>query len=226
MHPCFVRFRVSESSRNRVKRSGERPSQPHHFPRQYLCKKLKCNKFSVCIWIVAQQNEKKYDASHVMYRDGVYYYVRRIPCDLTRFYLVKRICFSLKTKSLKTANRSAASISQRLDDYWLRLRLQKRDIPVIHLTKQNENNNSAAPTLGHACDLYLRLKGIGKDKVFNRTAKRNTAYVIEVLGDRPLDTYSSSDASTFRYWLIGKGMTIKTVKRVFASFPAIVSLTI
>ena len=169
---------------------------------------------------------KKYDASHVMYRDGVYYYVRRIPCDLTRFYLVKRICFSLKTKSLKTANRSAASISQRLDDYWLRLRLQKRDIPVIHLTKQNENNNSAAPTLGHACDLYLRLKGIGKDKVFNRTAKRNTAYVIEVLGDRPLDTYSSSDASTFRYWLIGKGMTIKTVKRVFASFPAIVSLTI
>ena len=52
-----------------------------------------------------------------MYRDGVYYYVRRIPCDLTSFYSVKRLCFSLKTKSLKEANRSAASISQRLDDY-------------------------------------------------------------------------------------------------------------
>ena len=168
----------------------------------------------------------KYDASHVMYRDGVYYYVRCIPCDLTSFYSVKRLCFSLKTKSLKAANRSAASISQRLDDYWLGLRLQKLDIPAIHLTKQNESNASAAPALSDACDLYLRLKGIGKDKVFKRTAKRNTAYVIEVLGDRPLDTYSSSDAATFRDWLIGKGMTMKTVKRVFASVRAIVNLTI
>ena len=168
----------------------------------------------------------KYDASHVMYRDGVYYYVRRIPCDLTSFYSVKRLCFSLKTKSLKAANRSAASISQRLDDYWLGLRLQKLDIPAIHLTKQHESNTSVSPALSDACDLYLRLKGIGKDKVFKRTAKRNTAYVIEVLGDRPLDTYSSSDAATFRDWLIGKGMTMKTVKRVFASVRAIVNLTI
>ncbi len=168
----------------------------------------------------------KYDASHVMYRDGVYYYVRRIPCDLTSFYSVKRLCFSLKTKSLKAANRSAASISQRLDDYWLGLRLQKLDIPAIHLTKRSESNASAAPALSDARDLYLRLKGIGRDKVFKRTAKRNTAYVIEVLGDRPLDTYSSLDAATFRDWLIGKGMTMKTVKRVFASVRAIVNLTI
>jgi len=168
----------------------------------------------------------KYDASHVMYRDGVYYYVRRIPCDLTSFYSVKRLCFSLKTKSLKAANRSAASISQRLDDYWLGLRLQKLDIPAIHLTKQDESNTSVAPKLSDACDLYLRLKGVGKDKVFKRTAKRNTEYVIKVLGDRPLDTYTSSDAATFRDWLIGRGMTIKTVKRVFASVRAIVNLTI
>ena len=168
----------------------------------------------------------KYDASHVMYRDGVYYYVRRIPCDLTSFYPVKRLCFSLKTKSLKAANRSAGSISQRLDDYWLGLRLQKLDIPAIHLTKQNDSSTSVAPTLSDACDLYLRLKGVGKDEVFKRTAKCNTAYVIEVLGDRPLDAYSSSDAATFRDWLIGKGMTIKTVKRVFASVRAIVNLTI
>ena len=168
----------------------------------------------------------KYDASHVMYRDGVYYYVRRIPCDLTSFYTVKRLCFSLKTKSLKAANHYAASISQRLDDYWLGLRLQKLDIPAIHLTQKNESNASAAPSLSGACDLYLRLKGIGRDEVFKRTAKRNTAYVIKVLGDRPLDTYSSSDAATFRDWLLMKGMSIKTVKRVFASVRAIINLAI
>ena len=50
--------------------------------------------------------------------------------------------------------------------------------------------------------------------------------MIEVLGDHSLDTYSSSDAATFRDWLIGKGMTIKTVKHIFASIRAIVNLTI
>ena len=50
--------------------------------------------------------------------------------------------------------------------------------------------------------------------------------MIEVLGDRPLDAYSLSDSATFRDWLIGKGMTIKTVKRVFSSVRAIVNLTI
>ena len=161
-----------------------------------------------------------------MCRDCVYYYVRPIPCDLTSFYSVKRLCFSLKTKSLKAANRCAASISQRLDDYWLGLRLQKFDIPAIHLTKHNGSNTSVAPKLSDACDLYLRLKGIGRDKVFKRTANRNTAYVIKVLGDRRLDTYSWSDAATFCDWLIGKGRTIKTVTRVFASVRALVNLTI
>ena len=113
-----------------------------------------------------------------------------------------------------------------MDDYWLGLRLQKLGIPAIHLTKQNENNTSVAPTLTDACDLYLRLKGIGKDKVFKRTAKRNTAYVIDALGDRPLDTYSSSDAAVFRDCLINRGMAVKSVKRVFASVRAIVNLAI
>ena len=40
-----------------------------------------------------------------MNRDGVYYYIRRVPCDLSDFYAIKRLCFSLKTKSLNTARR-------------------------------------------------------------------------------------------------------------------------
>ncbi|MEC8582927.1 MAG: DUF6538 domain-containing protein, partial [Pseudomonadota bacterium] len=40
-----------------------------------------------------------------MNRDGVYYYIRRVPCDLSDFYAIKRLCFSLKTKSINTAKR-------------------------------------------------------------------------------------------------------------------------
>ncbi len=50
--------------------------------------------------------------------------------------------------------------------------------------------------------------------------------MIKVLGDRGIASYSSSDAGKFRDWLLEKGMTIRTVKRVFSSVRAIINLTI
>ena len=77
-------------------------------------------------------------ANHVLFRDGIYYYVRRVPCDLSEFYTVNRLSFSLKTKSVSTAVRFSNSISQRLEDYWLGLRLQKMDIPAISLVRTSD----------------------------------------------------------------------------------------
>ena len=74
----------------------------------------------------------KYAANHVLLRDGVFYYVRRVPSDLAEHYSVKRLCFSLRTKSYKSAIHASKSASQRLEDYWLGLRLQKIDIPALH----------------------------------------------------------------------------------------------
>ena len=70
----------------------------------------------------------KYAANHVLLRDGIFFYVRRVPLDLAEYYSVKRLCFSLRTKSYKSAIHASKSVSQRLEDYWLGLRLQKIDI--------------------------------------------------------------------------------------------------
>ena len=51
---------------------------------------------------------------------------------------VKRLCFSLCTKSYKSAIHASKSVSQRLEDYWLGLRLQKIDIPVLDLVKSDD----------------------------------------------------------------------------------------
>ena len=56
----------------------------------------------------------KIDIPHLYIRDGVYYFVRRIPVDIRSYYSSKRISMSLKTKSLATANRAVKSINQRL----------------------------------------------------------------------------------------------------------------
>ena len=115
---------------------------------------------------------KKYAPEHVMNRDGVYYYVRPIPYDLIAYYNVSRLCSSLKTKSLKAAIRTSKSVTQRIKNYWLGLRLQNMDIPAIQVVRSNDNLQDNTIKLSEACELYLRLKGVGKDKVFIRTAKR------------------------------------------------------
>ena len=136
-----------------------------------------------------------------MKRDNQFYYVRHIPSDLTHHYSVQRICFSLKTKSDSTAVRFFKSITQRLDDYWFGMRLKNMNVPAGDKIKLDSAiNDDETPKISDALDLYLRLKGIGKDKVFFRTAKRNIRYVIKVLGNKSLKSYSSSDGGKFRDW--------------------------
>ena len=159
-------------------------------------------------------------------REGVYQFIRRIPVDLSDHYGSSRIQISLKTKNISVACRSARSITQRLDDYWLGLRLQKMDIPAINLVRTSSNSTNNDYMLTDALDLYLKLKGIDKDKTFIRTANRNTEYVIQVLGNKSVTAYSSSEAAEFRDWLINKGMGKSTVKRVFSSIRSIINLTI
>ena len=165
-------------------------------------------------------------ANHMLLRNETYYFLKRVPYDLKDYYSVKRLCFSLKTKSYSSALRMTKSVLQRLEDYWLGIRLQKMDIPAIHLVKANDNIDDSSPLISDALDLYLKLKGEGKDKVFIRTANRNIEYIIKVLGNKSIRLYSSSDASKFRDWLMEQGMSNSTLKRVFSSVKAIINLSI
>ena len=70
----------------------------------------------------------KSGASYVSCRAGVYYYTRRVPYDVRQHYASARLSFSLRTKSNAGALRAAQSVTQRLEDYWLGLRLQDMDI--------------------------------------------------------------------------------------------------
>ena len=160
---------------------------------------------------------------HVMNRAGVYYYVRRIPADLKQHYSVKRLCYSLRTKSHSQAMRTASSVHQRLEDYWLGLRLQQMDIPAIHLVKTDDVEDTS-PLMMDAVEMYLSIKG-KDDRTFIRTARRNGEYVSKVLGNRPITSYSSSEAAQFRDWCFQQDMNINTVKRVFASVRSIINLT-
>ena len=73
---------------------------------------------------------------------------------------------------------------------------------------------------------YLWLKGVNKGKVFRRGAERNIQSVVDVLSDRPLDEYSSSDAAAYRDYLLKRGLTTNSVKRNFATIRSVINLAI
>ncbi len=105
-----------------------------------------------------------YGVNHIMKRDGVYYYIRRVPRDLSDFYAIKGLCFSLKTKSINTARRLPRSIEQKLEDYWLGLRLHNLDIPKIKVSSKPKNTlDQDGVSLSDALKL-IKIERAGKIK--------------------------------------------------------------
>ena len=147
-------------------------------------------------------------------KSGTYYFVRRVPKDIQEHYTSSRVVICLKTNRRDSAFKASRSIAQRLEDYWLSLRLSKLDIPALHLLRDKplSASVSSSMTLSEALELYLRLKGGNKDKVFHRGAERNIQSVIDVLGDRPVDEYASSDAASYRDYLLKQGLTTNSVR--------------
>ncbi len=168
------------------------------------------------------------NVSYLYKKRGVFYFSKRVPCDVKSYYKSDRIVICLRTKSNASGIRASKSLYQKLDDYWTSIRLTKMEVPAQHLlvSKPPVNSNSSAPILSQALSTYLKLKGVDKDKTFIRGANRNIKYVIELLGDLPIDNYNTKDASAFRDWLIEKGLLISSVKRVFSSIRSIINLSI
>ena len=166
--------------------------------------------------------------SYLYKKRGVYYFSKRVPCDVRSYYRSDRIVICLRTKSSVSAIRASKSLYQKLDDYWTSIRLTNMQVPAEQMlvSKPLVNSNSSAPLLSEAVFTYLKLKGEGKNNLFVRTANRSIKYVIELLGDLPIDVYSSKDASKFRDYLLDRGLLISSVKRIFSSIRSIINLSI
>ena len=170
----------------------------------------------------------KSDASYLYQKRGVYYFSKQVPCDVKQHYSRNRIVICLRTKSSSKAMRSCKSILQRLEDYWMSLRLSAMPLPGQHLIQDRPRDyyGSETPLLSEALAKYLMLKGEGKDKTFVRGANRNIQYVTDQLGDRPIDAYTSADAAALRDKLIEHGLSVSSVKRNFSTIRSIINLTI
>ena len=162
--------------------------------------------------------------NHHLYRKrGFYYFCRRVPKALVSHYPKPRIVVALKTRHFRDALRQSQIISKRLDDQWFHMQLDAMGLDNVQ-SKLFQPVKPSAPLMSEATSFYLRLKGEGKDKVFIRAAQRNAASVIEVLGDRPINDYASSEAGKLRDVLLDRGLAVTSIKRMFGSVKAIINL--
>ena len=170
----------------------------------------------------------KNGASFLYRKRGVYYFSKQVPCDIKAHYSKQRVVICLKTKSKAIAERMTQSLLQRLEDYWLSLRLRSMTLPAEHLILKNveAGTYSDAPKLSDALKTYLRLKSEGRDHVFVRGATRNIKRVIRYLGDKPIDMYSSSEAATVRDKELKRGISVASIKRNFSTVRSVINLSI
>ena len=162
---------------------------------------------------------------HAYRKDGVFYYCRRVPKDLLFKYDETRIVMSLRTKSITAARKSAATITSRLDEYWMSIRIAEMNIPSL-LTLETATAGNRQIKISDALVNYHHLKGIGRDVLFFTTSTRFVGYVIDILGDRHIGDYSSSDAAALRDHLFDRGLSSSSVRRAFASIRAVINLAI
>ena len=171
------------------------------------------------------------DTFHPRYtytKRGVYYFCKTVPVDLDKYYKKDRIIQSLRTKSRGKAEQISRRLLSRLEDYWLNLRLREADIPAGHLLKcvPSQNSDSLLPTIEDALQLYLSMKGEGRPKTFHTHSQRSVGYIIQCLGARSLDQYSSADAAEFRGWLRKRGLSTASIQRNFSNVKAVVNFCI
>ena len=162
-------------------------------------------------------------------KGGFYYFRRHVPVDVQQHYERSCVVICLKTRSKASALRASRSIASKLDDFWMQLRLSVIDVPASHLLvkgKPKESYVSYAPKLSECLMQYCGLKGGGRTALFFTSAKRNIGYVIELLGDHPVDSYTSADAASFRDFLTKRGLTTSSIARIFGTVKAVINLSI
>ena len=174
-------------------------------------------------------------------RGGYYYFSRRVPADLQCHYRYPRVVQGLNTSSPQKARIQASIEAAKLDAYWSQMRLARSDVLGLSLVKglpQREvttvhispvaivDQPENAPTLLDALHLYLGQKGKGRPKTFRLAAERVCRYVIELSGNKPLTSYTRSDALTLRDWLVDRGLTGSSVTRNFSYVKAIINFAL
>ena len=132
-------------------------------------------------------------------RNEIFYFSRAIPFDLRHRFNKRKIEVSFHTKSEVKAAKSAAALSDRLERYWDSLRMEmiySRELGIRVVPDQVSKATQTELSLSEALDLYQRLKGAGKTKLFFEGSERSIRYLKECLGQDSISSFCFGKGSS------------------------------
>ena len=159
---------------------------------------------------------------------GIFYFGRRVPKDVQRFYGSPKVVLSLRTKSVTKAERQAQRIAAKLEEQWDLLRL-------VHLEGRVGNNRvevpasqsplviNTTPPLTKAAEIYLAGKGSHRPKTFHQAIDRAVRNMVEVGGDLPISSYTRSQVNSLRDKLQSSGLATASIRRQLSTLSALVN---
>ena len=122
-------------------------------------------------------------ANYTFKKRGIFYFERRVPSDLRKYYCKDKIVTSLRTKRHLIALKLSNQLAGKLDSS-LRTKKFGELFCGQNLNKGKVSIHGETVTIMDALNLYLELKGIGKGERFKRYAYRSINYLIKVSGNK------------------------------------------
>ena len=95
-----------------------------------------------------------------------------------------------------------------------------------HTSKTHKTTVTLGSTLSHACDVYKRTKGKGREKLIFTHTDRAVGYAIQCLGNKDLAKYTTMDAGEFIDWLFAKSLERSSVFRNLTIVKTVVNFCI
>ena len=159
---------------------------------------------------------------------GIFYFGRRVPKDVQRFYGSPKVVLSLRTKSVKRAERQAQRIAAKLEEQWDLLRLTHLDerfgiVGTAPQPKLSIQTVEVTPSLTKAAETYLAGKGSHRPKTFRQAVDRAVSNMIGLAGDLPIGSYTRSQVNSLRDKLQSSGLATASIRRQLSTLSALVN---
>jgi site-specific recombinase XerD len=156
--------------------------------------------------------------TYLFTKRDVYYYSRHIPPNMRPIYGKKRLVVSLGTKSLNEDLSLSHALTAKLDMLWGE---EKPTSGTLDVLVAKVEPRKREPRLSEARDSYFRIRGVGKPKTFERASIWTIGAVVSLIGDLKLTHYTTLEAAKVRDALLSKGLTVLSVRRMFATINAV-----
>ena len=154
---------------------------------------------------------------------STYYFSARIPKSLQRHYVTSRIQKCLHTSLESDALKQARQLRHELEQQWSELRLKT----IKSQFSEYLISHHTTPNILEALEIYLSTKGNDRNSDFFISTRRHISYLIKSVGNKPLEEYSTLDASKFRDWLLDKqSLSATSTRRVMSSIKSVINLAI